>query len=179
MSTHVPCLNAAIAYIVQPPTMTTAPASAATKGSSADMRPTTRATAIVVTTADVEPARAMNWFDSTPSAIEACTWMPGILPWPGWLNGVWNTSTSPDAVSPTKTILSLKTLGSTIGFWPALICSSEYNRWRASYDWYGRLPFTSAGARYLTSIVHWWCVFEGSSTLRTWVDTSGTTRSRI
>ena len=36
----------------------------------------------------------------------ACSWMPGIVCLP---NGVWNTSTRPDAVSPTKTILSLKT----------------------------------------------------------------------
>ena len=52
-------------------------------------------------------------------------------------NGVLKTSTRPDAVNPMKTILSLNSAGSTIGFSPASSCCSDMNRRRNAYEGYG------------------------------------------
>ena len=55
----------------------------------------------------------MNRVARMLSAMLAWSWMPGIWSSP---NGLLNTSTRPDAVKPMKTILSLNSAGSIIGF---------------------------------------------------------------
>ena len=92
-------------------------------GSSVATRPTASADGDHRRDADAgRRASRMKRFDRMSSATAAWIWMPGILPCE---NGVSNTSNRPAAVMPTKTILSRKTAGSTFGFCPSRICSSE------------------------------------------------------
>ena len=55
----------------------------------------------------------------------AWSWMPGIDPDLDVDSGVPKTSSSPEAVRPMKTILSLKTAGSSLGVFPVRISCSD------------------------------------------------------
>ena len=129
----MPPLKALTANHVQPPRIAAVVPAAAANGRNADSKPTAigddqdRSRSATPATPGV-----MNRFARMLSAMLACSWMPGIVR--SSPNGVLNTSSRPDAVKPTKTILSLKTAGSTSGFSPASSCCSDRKRWRNSYD---------------------------------------------
>ena len=133
---------------VQPPRIAREAAAAVVNGRKAASMPIASAAIRIVPMRDRVVAGRMNRFVRMLSVMLACSWIPGIDPFCSVDSGVPNTSTSPDAVKPMKTILFLKMAGSRRGFFPSRMSCSAANSSTNPYEGYA---VSSSPAEFRTS----------------------------